>query len=77
MKADTHGFNLDWCSNIYRNISSINLSNKQICSGSENGSGNICSGDSGDLVDFRFEIHQQQCEVTILGLYANRWSVNG
>lgn len=59
MKADTKGFNFDQCSNIYKNVSSINLSNKQICSGSENGSGNICSGDAGDLIDFRIEIRQQ------------------
>lgn len=77
MKANTRGFNLTQCSDIYQKASSVILSPKQLCARSENGSGNICSGDAGDLSGFQIEFHQQYLDLTIFGLSTNRRSING
>lgn len=77
MKADTQGFNLTQCSENYQKASSVILSPKQLCAGDEDGRGNICSGDAGELISFRIKIHQQfNNNVTILGFCTNRWSIN-
>lgn len=50
LKVEVNGFNLDQCSNVYRNFS-INLSDEHLCAGGEEGKGS-CNGDSGVLIEF-------------------------
>lgn len=76
MEHYVEGSSLDQCSNMYP---SAEINRKQICAGGYRNI-DLCSKDSGDLIDFQIEIRNQNktdYNVSIFAIETNRWSIGG